>query len=316
MLARNISLAALLIVFSLASSAIAQDGVVLKYQFQKDEPVIYRTTTEMNQTMQVGGQSYENNVTQSEVNSLTLQEVTQEGNLRLKHVNHRLSIKAEMGPAGSYNFDSESKEREKGTALSSELNPVYETLSGVEYYITITPQGKVAKLEGYKEILENILKDNPIAAQITGGGSEEALKESLAEVFFLLPEKSVKEGDAWEAPFKLDLAKIGKSEGKRVYKYEGALKKDDAEIARISVSTEVSFDFDLTIEGAKITGNIGTDSSKGDVRFDIDKGQVISANLESTMSGSINTMLGDDPVKIAIKQTQKRSTQRLPALPE
>ena len=316
MSAQKISVTVLLAVFSLVSSARAQDGLALKYQFSKDEPVIYRTTTEMMQTMQVGGQSFENKVTQSEVNSLTLEEVTPKGNLKLKHVNHRLSIKAEMGPAGSYSFDSESNEREKGTALSNELNPVYETLSGVEYSITITPQGKVEKLEGYKEILENILKDNPIAAQITGAASEEALKESLAEVFFLLSEKPVKEGDAWEVPFKLEMPKIGKSEGKRVYKYEGALTKDDAEIARITMSVEGSFDFDITLEGTQVTGNMGIDTSKGDIRLDVGKGNVVSATLEYTMSGTINAAVGDRIVKTSLKQTQKRSTLRLSALPE
>ncbi len=170
------SLALLFGVLVFGSTATAEEGVLLKYQFPQGETLIYRTTSEMNQTMQVAGQTIESKVTQSEVNSLSLAEVTKEGNLKLKYRNHRLSMKADMGPAGSYNFDSESAEREKGTALSKELNPVYETLSGVEYFITITPQGKIEKLEGYKEILENILKDHPLAAQFTGGGSEHGEK--------------------------------------------------------------------------------------------------------------------------------------------
>jgi hypothetical protein len=269
----------------------------------------------MNQTMQVGGQTIDSKVTQSEVNTLSLAETSQDGNLKLKHVNHRLSIKAEMGPAGNYNYDSESTEREKGTALSNELNPVYETLSGVEYSITITPQGKVEKLEGYKEILENILKDHPLASQITGGGSEQAQKDSLAEVFFILPEQAVKEGDTWEVPFTLDLPKIGKADGKRIYKYEGPANKEDAKIAKISVSMELSFDIDLNMEGAKVTGNIGTDSSKGEVRFDSEKGQVVSATLEYGLSGTMNITAGERVLKTTLKQSQKRSTQRLSSLP-
>lgn len=315
MLSRTRFLAGVLGLLSLVSTAAAQDGVVLTYRFPKEEPLIYRTTTELNQSMQVGGQTFETKVTQTEVNTLALEEVTKENHLKLKRVNHRLSIKAEMGPAGNYSFDSESAEREKGTALGSQLNPVYETLSGIEYHVTITPQGKVEKLEGYKEILENVLKDNPLAAQITGGGSEEALKESLVEVFVPLSEKPVKEGDSWEVPFELEMPKIGKAKGKRVYKYEGTLEKDKAKIARITVSVEISFDFDVTTEGVKVTGNIGTDSSKGDVRFDIEKGQIVSANLEYVTSGTINTEVGDRTLKAAVKQTQKRSTQQLSSLP-
>jgi hypothetical protein len=293
----------------------AQDEFVLKYKFSREEPAIHRSTTEMNQTMQIQGQSFENKVTQTEVNSLTLLEETQEGHQKLKHQNHQLTMKADLGPAGSFNFDSKSTEREKGSLLSNQLNPVYEALSGVEYTITITPKGQVEKVEGYKEILENILKDHPLAAQFTGGGSEEALKDSLAEVFFLLPEKAVKTGDTWEVPFKLELPKIGKAEGKRIYKFEGPVVAEDPNIVRLSVNMELSFEFDLDMEGAKITGNMAVDESKGDVKFDVEKGQVISSALEYTLSGTLNTAVADQTLKLDLKQVQKRNTQRLASLP-
>lgn len=300
----------------LPRSASAQNGVQLRYDFPKDEPVIYRTTTEMNQTMQFGGQTYENKVTQTEVNTLALQQITPEMNFKLRHVNMQLSVKADMGPAGTFNYDSKSAEREKGTALGNQLNPVFETLSGVEYDITITPQGKVEKLEGYKEIIETLVKDNPLAAQFTGGGSEQAQKDGLAEIFFPLKDKPVAQGDSWEVPFELELPKVGKAKGKRVYKFEGPITEDNPNVVRLSVSMEeTSFDFNLDTEGAKITGSINVDSSKGDVRFDVEKGQVIQANLEYTLSGNIDIQAGERTLKSTVKQTQKRSTQRLSELP-
>lgn len=300
----------------ICSSAIAQDGVLLRYNFSKDNPVIYRTTTEMNQSMFLGGQKFENKLTQTEVNTLALVETTEDRNLKLQHVNKRLSIKADMGPAGTYNFDSESSEREKGTALASALNPVYEALSGVEYQIAITPSGKVQELEGYKDVMETILKDNPLAAQFVGGGSEKAMKESLAETFVILDDQPLEKGDTWEVPVELELPKIGKAKGKRVYKFEGPITQDNPKVVRITVSMEMAFDFDLTSEGAKITGTIATDSSKGSVRFDVEEGQVISSNMEYTLSGELNLKVGDRNLKSSLKQTQKRSSQRLAALPK
>jgi hypothetical protein len=315
MLARLCIIASCLGSVFVGSGALAQDGTLLKYKFAKEAPLIFRTTTEMSQTMQIAGQTIENKVTQTEVNALSLIEETKEGHLKLQHRNHELTIKSDLGPAGTYNFDSKATEREKGTLLSNQLNPVYEALSGVEYSITITPEGKVEKIEGYKEILENILKDNPLAAQITGGGSEQAQKDSLAEVFLIFQDKAVKEGDTWEVPFKLELPKIGKAEGKRVYTFEGPVVAEDPKIVRVSVNTELSFDFDLDVDGAKITGNIATDSSKGDVKFDVEQGQVISSTLEYTLSGTINTAVGERTLKVDLKQVQKRSTQRLASLP-
>ncbi len=97
-----------------AGMAQAQNGVLLRYKFSKEEPAVFRTTTEMNQTMQVAGQSFEQKVTQTEVNSISLAELTKEDNLKLRYANKRLSAKADMGPAGTYAFDSESSERKKG----------------------------------------------------------------------------------------------------------------------------------------------------------------------------------------------------------
>lgn len=293
----------------------AQDGRLLRYDFPQDEPVIYRTTTEMSQTMQVGGQSFENKVTQTEINTLSLVGMTEEKNFTLRHTNERLSVKAELGPAGNYNYDSESAELEKGTALSNALNPVYETLSGMEYEITLTPRGTVKDLKGYQETIKALTKDKPLAAQFTGGGSEQAQKESLAEIFFGLSEQPVAEDDTWEVPFSMDLPKIGKAKGKRIYKFLGPITADNPKVVRISVSLEVDFDFNLNSQGTIITGNLGVDSSQGEVRFDTEKGQVISASLEYTLSGEMNVETGDDKRKITIEQKQKRSTNRLSDLP-
>lgn len=316
MLRRFPLFAALLGLGWICQSAIAQDGVILRHKLSKQEPIIYRTTTEMNQSMFFGGQKFETKFTQTEVNTLSLVETTKDRNLKLKHLNNRLKVKADMGPAGTYNFDSESAEREKGTALGGALNPVYETLTGVEYGITITPSGKVEELTGYKEVMKTITKDNPLASQFVGGGSEKAFMESLAETFVIFDDQPLKKGDRWEVPIELELPKIGKAKGKRVYIFEGPITQDNPTVVRISVSMEMSFDFDLDSEGAKITGNIGTDSSEGSVKFDTEKGQVISSNMEYTLSGDLNLKVGDRDLKSTLKQTQKRSSQRLSALPK
>ncbi|MCA9068474.1 MAG: hypothetical protein KDA84_06105 [Planctomycetaceae bacterium] len=316
MIGRLFLFAAVLGIGGISPSVWAQEGVVLRYKFSKEDPAIYRTTTEMNQTMFFGGQKFENKLTQTEVNTLELVETTADRNLKLKHLNKRLTIKADMGPAGTYNFDSESSEREKGTALGSALNPVYETLSGVEYGITITPSGKVEELKGYKEVMETITKDNPLGSQFVGGGSDKAFKESLAETFIILDDQPLKKGDTWEVPVELELPKIGTAKGKRVYTFEGPITQDNPNVVRITMSMEMSFDLDVKSEGAEITGNIGTDSSKGSVRFDVEEGKVISSSVEYTLSGDLNLKVGDRNLKSSLKQTQKRSSQRLSALPK
>src|SRR3990170_4414408 len=102
-------------------------------------------------------------------------------------------------------------------------------MSGSAVELVVTPLGEVKEVKGFAELFADLLKDNPIAVQFVGGGSNEAAKP----------------GDFWEVPFEIDLPKLGKFKGKRVYRYEGPDKVGDRTTAKIDVATELAGDLDI-----------------------------------------------------------------------
>ena len=47
---------------------------------------------------------------------------------------------------------------------------LYDRLGTGQFTFTVTLCGKLQKVEGYKELLADLLKDNVLAAQFGGGG--------------------------------------------------------------------------------------------------------------------------------------------------
>jgi hypothetical protein len=152
------------------------------------------------------------------------------------------------------------------------LTPLYERLGAATITLTLTEQGKVSKVAGLKELLADALKDNPIAQQLAGGGSEEAIQLRLAEYFPALPDKAVTPGQRWEAPFQFSLDKVGKATGKRIYSYDGEGTIGKRKTAKISVTTELSYELDYDMGGTKLTGKLAITESKGTIHFDPKRG--------------------------------------------
>jgi hypothetical protein len=221
-----------------------------------------------------------------------------------------------VGPLGEYVYDSKSEKHDEGGPLSTALNPIYDRLKTAALSFTLTPRGELTALEGMKELLEDVLKDNPIGTQFTGGGSDKVAQMGMAEMFAVFGEKPVKPGDTWEAKYELDLPKLGKAEGKRIYTFEGFDKVQDRKTARIRVSHELSFDVDLETGGAKVKGKMKIDQSSGVIQFDPDKGRIVSMDSTYQISGDLNVDAGGKLIPVKSEQTQSVKVELLDKLPE
>jgi hypothetical protein len=256
-----------------------------------------------------------NEMNQIEVDVWSISE-TDKKDLEIKTETKLLLAKAKIGALGDYDFDSRKDDNEKGSALGQALTPLYERLRNATLTYTVTPQGKITKLQGYKELLGDVLKDNPIAGQFAGGGSEEAALMGLAEFVPFLSDKAVAPGTRWESPFSLNLDKLGKATGKRLYAYEGEGMVGKRKTAKISVVTEMSFDINIDMGGAKITGTMSITQAKGTIHFDPKQGCVVSLNNEYTVAGNMNVDAGGKNIPVAMEQVQTMTMELLDRLPE
>lgn len=299
-----------------AGATQADEPVLLRYRMSKDDKLLYRTTTELKQTQTINGNDMVTEMTNKNITQHVLEKVDEKGNFVVKTENKRLYAKFANDQAGDYVYDSTNDERDTSSAIGGSLTPLYDRLNGAMLSFTHSPRGKVLAVKGYKELLADLLKENPLAAQFAGGGSDEAAKVQQSDALIALPEKPVKPGDKWEQPFEYNLEKLGKFVGKKTYSYEGPGKVGDRETIKIAVTTELTAEIDLDSGGAKVTGTISISQSSGTAHFDPQKGQLVSLKVAVTMSGTLNVAAGGNNFTIPMEQKQTTLLELLDKLPE
>lgn len=290
--------------------------VLLRYQFGENDEQILRTTTTLHQEQTVNDQKFETDFSTTDVSIRTLEKKDDEGRLHLQSENKRLHVKVDVGPLGKYEFDSASTERDKGSALGSALTPLYERLSGAYLWTTISPRGEVTGTRGYAELVKDVIGDNPIAAQFAGGGTDEAAKAGAAQMFVAWPEKAIAPGETWESEFKLDLPKIGEVLGKTKFTFDKIVEEEGVRIAEFTTKPELSIDIEIEQAGAKIGGRLQTEKAKGRIRFDLDKGRLLSRSESYTIAGTLHVSAAGQELMIPMSQTQDVKVELLDELPE
>jgi hypothetical protein len=305
----------ILALLALTGVSRADEPVLLRYKLAKGATLIYKSGHEMKQTQTINGNKIENSTTQETVTTRNIEDVDQEGKATLKTKAVQRKVRAEFGVAGKYEFDSKSTERDTSSMIGAAVTPLLERLTGSEYEVQVNPRGEIVAVKGYAELVADLIKDNPLASQFAGGGAAGA-KLAEQEAFAVLSEEAVKPGDQWERPFELELAGLGKAKGKVVCVFEGHDKVGDRKTARIGITTDLSFELNLDMGGAKVTGTISTTRSSGTVQFDPEAGRLISAKNNMAMSGQLTVEAGGMTFTIDNQQEQTTSTELLDKLPE
>lgn len=294
----------------------AQDAVMLRYQLAPDDSQIYETSSVMQQKQTVAGQELSTSFTMREVMVRSLRERTDEGNLEIASENKRLYFEANIPQSGEYTYDSTKTERESGNQLADELNKVFGRLDGATITFTMTPRGEVTSVSGFQELLAEILKENPTGAQFVGGGTDEAQRLALVERLLYLPEEPIQPGDTWEQTASARLPNLGTMKSQRTFKYEGPDEVGGRKTARISISTEMTFDLKLEQMGTKVTGTLKTTRGQGTAQFDPEAGRLVSSKTTVDLAGELTVQVGDQMIPVQTKQTQTTTTELLQELPE
>lgn len=305
-----------LIVLLVAGSVRADAPITLRYKFAKGDRTHYRTHTTLKQVTTVMGNKIETTIDQSSLTTRTVEEIDEQGNALLTLKTERLQIKMKAGPAGEFEFDSKSTERDNGSALGQGLVPVYEKLGSAQFQVLVSPRGEIKQVKGYEELLADVVKNNPIGAQFSGGASNEAAKMGSQEAFVILSDGAVSPGDKWEVPTDFELPKLVKGKRKATVTFIGLEKLKERSVAKALVLDETSLDISTETDGAKVTGTFATSLSEGSVLFDVEAGRVASLKTSVTMGGQLTAAVNDMAIPLQIEQTQTLEFELLDKLPE
>lgn len=304
------------LIIGLFHAAIYADEIpTLKYKLAKGDKLIYRTKVEMKQSQNIMGMAIENEMTNDGISSFTVEAVDEKGNAQLEVKGERLKSSGKFGALGEFTFDSQSSERDKASALGAALTPLMERMSGITYQATVSPSGGVTAIKGYANQLRDLVENNPLTAQFAGGGSDESARQAIDGIFPKLGAPGVKPGDTWDVPLEMVMGKVGKLTGKSTYKLVGLDKVGERPTAKFEVTTDLSVELDIDMDGAKVTGKISTNNSSGTVQFDIAAGRVISAQSTVTMGGMLNVNANGMDIAVQNDQTIKTTAEYLEKLP-
>jgi hypothetical protein len=307
------SLRALCVLAVLAAGLGADEPITLRYKAKPGDQLVYRNQNSIEQVQKIGEVKLENKLSQEEQVRRTFAEPTQEGTLQYTAKTERLKVQHKLGPLGEYKFDSQATERETGSMLGDALTPLYERLSGGELQITLTPRGDVKQVKGLTEMIGDLLKNNPIASQFAGGGSDKAALVGVQQHTLRFQEGPVSPGEMWEHPIEVELPGLGTGKGKTIYTFTGTKEVDGRKIAEISLNQSLSFDVSLETMGAKVTGTVSTGNFSGKAEFDLEAGRLLSMKIEQTLSGRLSVDVAGQTINIDQEQTQTDSVELLPA---
>jgi hypothetical protein len=298
------------------SLARADDAVELKYKLARGDKLIYRLKSEMKQSQTIMGMLHENEIQTDTIQSVTVDAIDDKGNSQLSVKGERIKVKANFAQLGDFVFDSQSNERDKSSMLGAALTPLYERLSGATFQAVVSPAGDVVEVKGYADLIRDLVADNPLTAQFARGGTDEAAKENLREIFPNLAKSTPRPGDTWEAPYEFSLGKVGVTKGKRVYRYVGPDKVANQPTVKLDVNSETSISLDIDMNGVKITGTLSTTAANGTVQFDPAAGRVRSSQGSATISGTLNINANGMDIPLQNDQIIKGSIEYLDKLPD
>lgn len=301
---------------SLVSPAWADEPITFRYKLEKGAKQITLHKTETKTTQTIAGTDYPNTVGQTSVETKVIDDLGADGTAKFKTKTERLKAVAKLGPAGDYEFDSQKTDRDKSSTLGAALTPLYERLVGSELQFETTPRGVVTSYTGYAQLVGDLVKDNPLASQFAGGGSDSAAKLSTQGQYIVFPEKAVKAGDKWENPFEMEMPGLGTIKGKQIVTFVTLETRDGHSIAKFTTTSDIAFDLNLDMGGMKVTGKITTSNSTGSAEFDVTAGKMLNQKGEVTLTGQLSLSVNNMMIPIQMTQTATTEQTELDKLPE
>ena len=297
-------------------TVLADDAISLRYKPTRGERLVYRCQTDVGQVQTIKDTKIDQELSQQQLCTRTVDEIDAEGNARVSLKTERFKLSAKFGPAGDYEFNSQSDQRDRKSKIGAAITPIFERLVGSKIRAVVTPHGEVREVTGYEELLHDLLVNNPIGLQFTGGGSNEAARMGLQDQFIVLSRNALKPGESWEVPWDTELPRLGKTRGKRIYKYVGPDKVGSLATAKIDATFELSYDVDIDMPEAKITGSVAVIKSSSVVQFDVAAGRLISSQASFSLRGELSVEANGEKTPIQIEQTQKITFELLDNLPQ
>lgn len=284
--------------------AMAAEPTLLRYKFSTENPLRYRVSTGMNQTQLFGEREMKTSFLNEAESSVSMQSLDDAGVFSLNIDNERLTVRMENPGTGTYSYDSAQDDNSKVGLMAAQMTPIFDELAQSKLKLKMSTIGEIAAVEGYKELMDKILKKNPAAAAMAGSFTDESAKMQFSAMFPTLCPQPVKPGDKWETKFDMNMGSLGNASGKKVYTCVGEGKVDGRKTVDIDVKHDVVLDLDINQGLSNVQGKFTTKKSSGTIHFDAENGQILKSESKYVIEGILTVNANGNTNKITSSQEQ------------
>ena len=294
-MARHALWASAVLLAALAVPAAGQE-VQLKWKFKQGDKFYVEDVTVMKQSVAVLNQVIKEEQKTTTVTSYQIEKVGTEG-ITVKMKIEGMDVKSDS-PIGLY-------------------AKIMEKTKGASFTFTLTPEGKVTKLEGFDEFLKKLdTGDEDTNKMLKLFITEDMYMQSIEQAFGFVPNKAVKKGDSWTRENKIPFSGMGEFKSSTIFTYNG--KGEGGE--QITLKQELAYvppkkgaDFGGLFKVLK--GDLKAENAKGTYVFDAEKGRLVSANNSMVIRGTLTLDLNGMEVTVDIRAEQTGTSRVLDKSP-
>ncbi len=253
--------------------------VKLKLKFKEGDSFWVEDVTTAKQSFNLLGQAMQSEDKTTQITKFTVNKVGPEG--------IELAMKIESIDAKS----------DGGLGIS--LGSILEKIKGSQFKVTLTPDGKVTKFEGFAEVAKKLTEgDDDVAKLLKDAITEEMFKKGVEQAYGFLPDGAVKKGDTWKRETKYPAGPFGDFKTNNTFTYKG--KSEGGEEIGVKQTMEyVAAKGGLMGGMAKVVkGDLKGDKASGTYIFDAEKGRLISATTTMRISGSLTLDVGGQQAQV------------------
>jgi hypothetical protein len=271
----------------------AHAQVTLAWKFQEGESFVVENVEKTRQTLETKGKSHKQETSVTTISRFTVkQKSPKETVLEIKIEDIKSSPAAAPG----------------GKDLDKE---VASKMKGAVFTVTLSPNHKIVKLEGFDELIKRIADGKEdIEKLVRSRMSEEHLKKSLEEPYQFLPPRPVSKNDTWKQDAVVPLGAFGSFKVVKTYSYQG----------KEAAGEKITFTSAMTYirpggEGALVKvvkGNLKAEDGKGTFLFDSDKGRLIRGDNHVTIRGNLTIEFLDEQQEMNLVVDSSNSIRILP----
>jgi hypothetical protein len=249
-----------------------------RWKFEPGASHRYRMTQTMDMTMDLGAGGTESpKITNVFDYTWTVDSVQDNGSAVIKQTIDRVRMTIAGAGDGALDYDSESDAEPQGYAAM--VAPLFRAMRGAVFTVTMTPRGKIEKVDVPEELVKAI-GASPGAALLGSLATAEGLQDIIGRSSFEMPE-TIEPGAEWTGEVELQNPMFGKQTIKTTYRYEGPKELEGVQYESFTPKLEIAF------AGAEATADITLQESGGEVLFNVAEGRLESTKLQHKMEMTI-----------------------------